>query len=181
MLSTWTMISKKNKSFDSEEFLRVKPGCHLKVRLIGLPVQVVRVCTLNNECIRVDNEAVARQLTERHEDKVKWVSVRYSCWCIDRETKSLRILDMPRTVAQSFGSRVQILGKSISGDLEGCDWMIRTNDKSGLDVRYEAVYVEDSPLTYVEQKMIEDKKAEGEWDLRKIYSSYSYQEAVDRL
>ena len=39
---------------------------------------------------------------------------------------------------------VALVGKKVSGSQEGCDWKITTNGKTGKDVRYEAVYIEET-------------------------------------
>ena len=78
---------------------------------------------------------------------------RYACWCIDREDNKMKILDMPVSVAKTFGNRELLIGKKIAKAEEGCDWAILTNGKQGKDVRYEAVYLEETPLSCAEKQM----------------------------
>ena len=55
--------------------------------------------------------------------------------------------------------------------------------KKGKDVRYEVVYLEESPLTYEEQKLLAEKRegTDGHFDLTKIYKSYLFDEAKEGL
>ena len=171
-----------NKKHDLDEFIRVKPGCNLKVRLIGDPVKVVKIFTDDRKCIGLDNEEVGQQLKSKYPNELSSVNIRYACWCIDRDDNALKILDMPVTVARTLGNRVALVGKKISGQ-EGCDWSIITNGRQGKDVRYEAVYLEETPLSCSEKKMVEDQKSEkdGHFDLTKIFKSYSFEEAEEKL
>lgn len=179
----WQIGSNSKKKKNSDEFLRVKPDCRLKVRLIGNPVKVVKVFTDDRKCLVLDSEETGKKLKEKYAEKLSNVSVRYASWCIDRDSNTMKILDMPVSVARAFGSRMEIVGKKISGAKEGCDWAIGTNGKAGKDVRYEAVYLEETPLTQAEQEMVEDRKSEkdGYFDLRKIFKSNNYEEAEEKI
>ena len=180
---TWKIDSKSKKTYDSDTFLRVKPDCNLKVRLIAHPVKIVKVFTDDRKCINLDNEQTGKRLKEKYPDKLGSVSTRYACWCIDRDSNSLKILDMPFSVAKAFGNREALVGKKISGAVEGCDWKILTNGKKGKDVRYEAVYIEETPLSEGEKQMVKDRKSEegSYFDLTKIFKSCSYDEAEEKL
>jgi hypothetical protein len=116
----WKITGSKSKTYDSDEFLRVRPDSKLRVRLIGQPVKVVKIFTNDKKCVVVDNEDVGQQLRQKYADKISNVSVRYASWCIDRDSNTMKILDMPRTVARAFGSRAEIISKEISGIKEGC-------------------------------------------------------------
>ena len=176
-------IEKKSKKSSSDGFLKVKPDCKLRVRLIDNPVKVVRIFSKDRKCAFLNTEEIGRKLKEKYKKEVSDVSVRYACWCINRADKSMKILDMPASVARSLGNREALVGKGIAGEVEGCDWSIITNGKKGKDVRYEAVYIEETPLSCEEKKMVEDKKSEkeGHFDLKKIFKSYSFEEAVNKL
>ena len=178
--SNWLIDSKKKH--DADEFLRVKPGCNLKIRLIGQPVKTMRVFTKNRKCIPIDDESIGIHLKAKYPDVCDNLSVRYACWCIDREDNSLRILDMPISIARTFGNRVKLVGGVISG-AEGCDWKITTNGRKGKDVRYEAVFIEETPLTEEEIQMVKDRKAEEgkNFDLTEIFKSYDYAKAEGKL
>ena len=179
----WQNVINESKKYDSTEFLRVKPDSKMRVRLLGNPVKVVKVFTHDRKCIIVDNEETAEKLKEKYSDVISDISVRFSCWCIDRDSQSLKILDMPVTVARGFGNRAEIVGKKISGRQEGCDWAIVPNGKTGKNVRYEVVYVDETPLTEEEVKMLEERKSDEDrhFDLTKIYKSVSFEEAEERL
>jgi len=182
MTNSWNIVSSKSKKYDSDKFLRVKPDCKLKVRLIGQPVKVVRVFSYDKKCISIDNEEMGKQLMQKHADKISNVSVRYACWCIDRNVNTMKVLDMPTSVARSFGSRAEIVGKKISSSKEGCDWAIGTNGKTGKDVRYNIVFLEETPLTQAEQEMVKNRMADRDsFDLTMIFKSCSYEEAEERL
>ena len=58
-----------------------------------------------------------------------------------------------------------------------------TNGKGGKDVRYDAIYLEDSSLTNEEQQMLEEKKdgEHGHFDLRKIFKSCDFEEAEEKV
>ena len=179
----WDVVANSsNKKFNTSEFLRVKQDCKLKIRLLGNPIRVVKIFTEDRKCLVLDNEEVGRKLKEKYADQLGNVSVRYACWSIDRDDNSLKILDMPRSVARAFGNRASLLGKKISGAKEGCDWAVVTNGKRGKDVRYEVFYIEETPLTEAEKKMVENRKeSDGHFDLTKIFKSYSFDEAEERL
>ncbi|MHB9070254.1 MAG: hypothetical protein ACYC54_07775 [Sedimentisphaerales bacterium] len=180
--SSW-LIKKQTKKSSSDGFLKVKPDCKLRVRLIDNPVKVVRIFSNNGKCAFLNNEEVGRRLKEKYTKELSDVSVRYDCWCIDRDDKSMKILDMPPSIARSLGSREALLGKHIAGEVEGCDWSIITNGKKGKDVRYEAVYIEETPLSCSDKQTVEDKKSEQgcHYDLRNIFKSCSFEEAENKL
>ena len=120
MSNCWEIVctsSKSKKKYDSDDIIRVKPGCKLKVRLLGRPVKVVRAFTNDRKYIVLDNE------------EIRNISVRYASWCFDRNSDDMRILDMPVSVARGFGNRVALIGKKISTAKEGCDWAVITNGK----------------------------------------------------
>lgn len=171
-----------NKKSNSEGFLRVRPGCKLNIRLIGNPVKVVKIFSNDRKCAVIDSEDVGQKLKEKYPDKLGNVSSRYACWCIDRDDNKMKILDMPVSVARALGSRAKIIGKKISGSQEGCDWAIGTNGKTGKDVRYEAVYMEETPLSCAERQMVKDRMADKDsFDLTKVFKSCSSDEAENKL
>ncbi len=175
-------ITDNSKNHNSNGILRVRPDCKLKVRLIGTPVQVVKVFTNDRKCIVIDNEDVGQLLKDKYPDRIGNVSVRYACWSIDRKDNTLKILDMPASVARAFGSRVEIVGKKISGAKEGCDWAIGTNGKKGKEVRYEVVYLSETTLTQAELEMVNKRMADKEnYDLTKVFKSCSFDEAEAKL
>ena len=180
---TWKIDSKSKKTYDSDTFLRVKPDCNLKVRLIAQPVKIVKIFTDDRKCLNLDCEQTGKRLKEKYPDKLGSVMTRYACWCIDRDSNSLKILDMPVSGARAFSTRVELIGSKISGASEGCDWKILTNGKKGKDVRYEAVYLEETPLTEEEKQMVKSRKAEegSYFDLTKIFKSCSFDEAEEKL
>ena len=65
--SSW-LIPKKNssssKSSSNSGFLRVKPGCRLKVRLIDNPVKVVKLFNNQRKCAVLDNEETGTRLKQ---------------------------------------------------------------------------------------------------------------------
>lgn len=175
--------SGKSSKSSSSQFLNVRPDCKLKVRLIGNPVKVVKIFSRDHKCAVLDNEQPGQHLKVKYPKELSDVNIRYAGWCIDREDNTMKILDMPASVAKTFGNRERLVGKKIASAVEGCDWVILTNGKKGKDVRYEAVYLEESPLSEEEKKMVEDHKSEkdGHFDLRKIFQSHSFEEAEEKL
>jgi hypothetical protein len=182
MDNNWQIVCGKNKNYDSDEFLIVRPGCKFKIRLIGNPVRTVKVFSNDKKCVSVDNEDVGKQLKQKHADKISNVTVRYACWCIDRDSKTMKIVDMPKTVARAFGIRAEMVGNKMSGK-EGCDWVIGTNGMKGKNVKYNVVYVQETPLTQTEQEMVEKRKAnkERQFDLTKVFKSCCFEEAEEKL
>ena len=181
MTNGWKIAGSK-QGYDSDEFLRVRPECNLRVRLIGQPVKVVRVFSNGKKCVVVDNEHVGQQLKQKYPHIVGNLSVRFASWCIDRDTNTMKILDMPRTVARAFGSRAKILNKEIAGISEGCDWVIGTNGRTGKVVVYHVAYFEETPLTQAERKMVEAKMDDKDgYDLEKVFKSYPLEEAEVQL
>lgn len=182
MLSSSWLIE-ENKKSSSDRFLRVKPDCKLTVRLIDDPVRVVKIFSNDRRCAVIDSEDVGRRLREKYPHKLSSVSVRFACWCIDRDDNTLKILDMPASVARAFGNREALAGKKIAGIAEGCDWSVITNGKQGMEVRYDVVYIEESPLSCAERQMVEGHKSEqdGHYDLMKIFKSCSFEEAEEKL
>ena len=182
MMNGWKIVNAKSNSYNSDELLRVRPECKLRVRLIGQPVKYVRLFTKNKKSIVVDSENVSHELKQKHPHIIGNVSVRFACWCIDRATNTMKILDMPRSIARTLGSREEIIKKKISGSKEGCDWGIGTNGKTGKDVRYIAAYLEETPLTEEEIQMVKDRKADKDsYDLIKVFKSHSLEEAEEKL
>ena len=180
---SWMIEKKNTNKYNSDEFLKVKPDCSLQIRLIGQPVKGVKIFTDSRKCIILDNAETGQRLKEKYSDILSSVSVRFASWCIDSDDNSLKILDMPMSVARAFGIRAELIGCKISGSQEGCDWKIITNGKQGKDVRYEAVYIEETPLSEAEQEMVKNRKAEegNYFDLTKIFKSCSFEDAEDRL
>ena len=114
MTSCNWLIEKKSSKSSMDGFLRVKPDCKLKVRLIGNPVKVVKIFSDDRKCASLYNETTGKRLKEKYPDRLSSVAVRYACWCIDRDDKSMKILDMPVSVARTFGSRQLLIGKKIA-------------------------------------------------------------------
>ena len=85
--------------------LKVKTGCNFKLRLVGDPVKIVRVFTTDNRCITLDNEGTAHKLKEKYPNAISNISVRYACWCFDRNDERMKVLDMPVSVAGAIGKR----------------------------------------------------------------------------
>ena len=73
--------------------------------------------------------------------------------------------------------------QKISGKTEGCDWKVVTNGKQGKDVRYDIVYIEETPLSEDEIEMVKNKKASenGKYDLRKIFKTSCFEDAEEQL
>ena len=164
-------------------FLRVKPDCKIKVRLVSDAVKVVKVFNNYRKCAVLDSEETGMQLKVKYPKELSNVSVRYVSWCIDRDDKSMKILDMPKSVAISFSDRQVRIGKKIAEYNEGCDWMIMTNGKQGKEVRYEVVYLEDTFLTSSEIELVEDHKSGkyGHYNLTKIFIPHNFEEAEKKL
>ena len=179
----WEIVSEKSKKYNSDEFLRVKPDCELKIRLIGRAFKVTKLFRSNNKCIVVDSEETGKELKSKYDDMVSNVSVRHMCWCIDRDDGTMKILDLPFSVAKEFANRARLIDKKISGNEQGCDWSVRTNGKKGKDVRYRTVYLDETPLTEDEQQTVKDNIAEenSTYDLNKIFKSCSFVEAEEKL
>jgi len=94
----------------------------------------------------------------------------------------MKILDMPESVIKVFQRRKQITNKEISGVNEGCDWAIMTNGQKGLNVKYDAVYIKESPLTEEEQKIVEtERKTREKYDLIEVCRPCSFNEVEERL
>lgn len=169
------------KEYSDSNFLRIKPGCNLKLRLIGLPIGLFKVFTTENKCILLDTKENAYQLKKDYPEKISNVSTRYVCKCINRGDQELKILDMPITVAKAFGSRAENVEKNISARREGCDWAIRTNGKTGKDCRYEVIYVEETPLTDNEYNMVQEKKELKEFNIEEMFNTNSLDEAINLI
>ena len=167
----------------SSTFLRVKPDCKYKVRLVSGAVKIFRVFSKDRKCAFLENEEIGTELRHKYPRELSDITTRYACWCIDRGSKSLKILDMPKSVATSFGNRQSCIGKEIAEYNEGCDWMITTNGRQGKEVRYETVYLEDTFLTHSEIELVEDQKTGkyGHYDLNKIFKSLNFEEAEKKL
>jgi hypothetical protein len=177
--SSWSV----DKNNNSDEFLKVRPDCKLKVRLIEDPVKVIRVFSNDRKCAILNNEEIGKRLTEQYPHIISNVSVRFSCWCIDREDGLMKILEMPISVAKAIGNRESLIGKKVGGEYEGCDWSITTNGKQGMEVRYEVVCLEETSLTQTEKGMLKLQKSEkyGYFNLTKIYESHNFKEAKEKL
>ena len=175
----WKFDSNSN----GNEFLRVKPDCRLKVRLIGKPLKVVKIFDNKKQCCVLENEEVGKMLKAKYSHRCSGVCTRYMCWCIDRDDNTMKILDMPLSVVRAIGRRQALVEKPISGIAEGCDWKIVTNGKKNKEVRYEAVYLIESPLTEAEQQMLKDKSQANpaKFDLSKMFKCLSFLEAEQKL
>ena len=164
-------------------FLKVKPDCKYKVRLVSGAVKVIKVFNNHRKCAVLENEDIGTKLRQKYPGELGDISTRYACWCIDRESKSMKILDMPKSVAKSFGGRQRRIGRMIAEYNVGCDWMIMTNGRQGKEVRYETVYLEDTFLTKSEIELVEDQKTGrcGHYDLNKIFIPLSFEKAEKKL
>ena len=167
----------------SSTFLRVKPDCKYKVRLVSGAVKIFRVFSKDRKCAFLENEEIGTELRHKYPGELRDITTRYACWCIDRDSKSMKILDMPKSVARTFGNRERSLDRNIAEYNHGCDWMIMTNGRQGIDVRYETVYLEDTFLSNAEIELVEDQKTGkyGHYDLNKIYKPLNFEEAEKKL
>ena len=174
----------EDKKSSGDMFLRVKSGCKLKVRLVGKPMKVFKIFSRDKRCAILDSVETGEILKGRHAGKVGDVNVRYVCWSFDRDdSNALKVLDMPQSVARTIGNRQVLTGKSVSGSQEGCDWLIKTNGRTGKDVRYDAVYLEESPLTEKEIQMINEKREskDEKFNLLDIFKPLNVEQAEEKL
>ena len=172
---------RKNKK--DNQSLYVRPGCNLKVRLVGEPVKVVRAFTNDDRCIMLDSEETGQKLKEKYPNKIGNISVRYACWCFDRHDDKIKVLEMPKFVFNAIGKQSKSGKKKISEQEDGCDFRITTNDKTGMDVRYTVDYEKDTSLTDIEKHMILVQQANKKrpYDLTKLFKSCSYLDAGVKL
>ena len=80
--------------------------------MIGKPVKVYKVFTSDRRCIGLDSEETGKKLKEKYPSELGNLSIRYASWVIDRDDNSMKILDMPYSVARAFGVRVELIGKT---------------------------------------------------------------------
>ena len=172
--------SKKKKD---NGFLKVKPGCNLTVRLVGGPVKIVRIFTNDDTCIVIDSENTAHKLKDKYPKEIHNISVRYACWCFDRHDERLKVLEMPKSVFSAIGQQSKSGKKKISDLEEGCDFSIITNGEKGLKVRYTVKYIEESPLSAIEQNIVADRKTDKKrpYDLTKLFVGDSFLGASVKL
>jgi hypothetical protein len=168
---------------NNNSILRVKPDCKYKVRLVSGAIEIIRIFSKDRKCAFLENEEIGTELRHKYPGELRDMTTRYACWCLDRDSKSMKILDMPKSVAKSFSNRQVRVGKEIAEYNEGCDWLIDTNGRQGKDVRYETVYLEDTFLTNAEVELVEDQKTGkyGHYDLNKIFKSLNFEEAEKKL
>lgn len=112
MTNGWESVTEESIKNGSDMFLRVKVDCRLKVRLIGKAVKIFKIFVGGRKCILLNSEDVGRQLKGKYPDMVGNVSVRFACWCIDRNTNTMKILDMPQSVFRAFSRRVGLISLS---------------------------------------------------------------------
>lgn len=167
----------------SDDYVGVEPGCDIRIRLIGSPAKMVYISGYDNIGLYIDNEDVGRQLQNKYGAYLKDVSVQYLCWCIDRESNSLKILDVPASVAEVFSNREALVGRQIAGIEEGCDWRIVSNGLTGDNIRYEVKYVEETPLSQAEADMVNIRVNDGRgiYDIFAYLNSYSFLGAEEEL
>ena len=168
---------------NDNSFLRVQSGCKYTVRLVSGAIEIIRIFSKDRKCAFLEDEEIGTELRHKYPRELSDITRRYACWCLDRDSKSMKILDMPKSVATSFGNRQSRIGKEIAEYNEGCDWMIMTNGRQGKEVRYETVYLEDTFLTNAEIELVEDQKTGkyGHYDLNKIFKSLNFEEAEKKL
>ena len=175
--SGWHLCCQDNKT--SNMFLRVKPGFDSRVRLLFSPYKLVKIFTNDRRCLNLNSEDIGRQLQQKYGDKLNDISERICSWCIDRTDDTLKILDLPMSVSRTIGNHESLAGKKIPGIEQGCDWRIITNGKTGMDVRYEAIYIEETPLTEAQKDMI--KNSGIEQDLSKIFKPLNFEDAEKKI
>ncbi len=169
--------------YSPDGFLRVKPFCQHKVRFLSKPVKVIKIFRKDTQNAVLENEEDGRLLKSIYRHKLGWLSIRYICWCINRDDGKLVVLDMPVSVAQSISRQYALTKKPISGINDGCDWQILSNGKQGKEARYNTVYLHESPLSEAEKQMIKDKVQSnpGIFDLSKMYTPLSFEQAEQKL
>ncbi len=161
------------------EFLSVKPGCDLQVRLLGNPIKVFKLFTKDSKCAMFNDEETARKLKNKYPGELKYILKRYYCWCIDRADEHIKILDMLESVATVCGGKQSCYPYyNISGYNQGYDWRITTNGKLGTEVRYTTVCVKETPLSYDEIEFVDVFKSIYEdFELKKTLCLYSFKKA----
>ena len=147
-------------------------------------MKVYKIFSRDKKCAVLDSQETGELLKSRYAGKVGEVNTRYVCWCLDRnDNNRLKVLDFPLSVARSIGNRQVASGKQISGVKEGCDWQIMTNGRTGKEVRYDTVYLNDSILTESEIQMIKDKREskDSKFNLMDIFKPLNLTEAEEKL
>lgn len=157
-------------------FINVRPDIDKTVRLLGDPVRLMKIFVDNKQCILINDIKTGEDLQEAHPGRISKIQKRFVCYCIDRDDSKIKILNMPTSLAQKFGNRVEALGTEISKEI-GCDWKISTNGKTGIECRYEATYLFDSELTDAECEGYKLQKK----DLAEEYKGKTYDEAMELI
>ena len=182
---TRTCNSKKKVTDEDpwkKEFLVVKPGCDLHIRLIGLPIKVYNLFNQKSKCVMLDSEETAKRLKAKYDQELSYILTRYYCWCLDREDLNIKILNMPESVAFTFGRKQLCCRFKISGYDLGYDWRITTNGKLGQNVRYETICIAETSLSYMDvlQANVYAEKYHG-FDLSRTFRFYNFEEAERKL
>jgi len=113
---------------------------------------------------------------DRHPE-LKKPALRYASLVIDRlDDNKIKIVEAPQTVFSPMGDRFDATQIDPGGVETGGDWQIKVTG-DGLNRKYSAVYINDTPLTKDEKKAIAEflgKNDDGKLNKSKLKDIYEF-------
>lgn len=184
----WTSLAslKTTQKTGGSLFLKLESGKEYKVRPVGEAVQFWKFFVPGiNRSVNVDVSPPALvhdigALLQDHFGQEIKPSMRYAIKVIDREDGNrVKILESSATIFKmmatwSKGSDMKV-GSSKAGD-----WII-TAEGTRPQIKYNASFLKNTPITDEEIKMINTLKDKPEYNLSKIYETATLENVLEKL
>jgi hypothetical protein len=156
----WDEVSKSNSNSNSNgkkvDFLRFKTGTNYRIRPIYYPMKFFKYFHQKDGKLRtaICMDPDTCPVKEAHPE-LKKPSVRFASYVIDRADDKVKVLEGPQMVFRPLGSHMEATGKNPGGSKDGSDWQIKVSG-SGLQKKYDATFLDNTPFTKDEQDMIRE-------------------------
>lgn len=185
----WTSLASLKttaKAGGGSLFLKLESGKEYKVRPVGEAVQFYKIFINGiNRSVNIDVNPpslvndIAALLSEHFGQEIK-PQMRYAIKVLDRDDNNrVKILESSATIFKmmatwSKGSDMKV-GSSKAGD-----WII-TAEGVKPQIKYNASFLKNTPITEAEVKMISELKGKPEYDLSKVYDSVTLENVLEKL
>lgn len=177
-----TLGSSDNKSQGKRNFLKFETGKLHLVRPIGTAVEFYKFF-INNRSVVVnkENRDKAAEIISKHFGKEVQPNHRYAIYVIDRDDKSIKILEAGHSVFKAFAMWSKANNNLAPGSQASGDFGIQVTGEK-LQRRYTASFMRPAPLTPEEVKSIKDAQGKGEIEpLAKVFIETPLDKIIDRL
>lgn len=166
----------------SVDFLYVKDGQKYQIRPVGKFVCFYKIFHEHNGSKRfaIIDDPDECSVFATHPEVNKPKTPRYAMYVLDRnDDNKLKVMEFPSSVWKAFKERYQLTGVK-PGTSKGGDWVLYRY-KENKFTKYSCQYIEPTPFTEEEKKVITAEFSGDKEKLAKIFKPDSDEEVEEKL